>query len=122
MRYLIFAFSFLVSCGPEPEYIYVDVPLDYFVDKWWALGDNPLFDENSCFLLDSERGNLYQFWEGENYSYKMATWEMKDDHILIIDYGGYDAELRPYGYCDDFTLSATVLSITQETNLYKCDL
>tara|TARA_R110001583_G_scaffold32239_12_gene110342 strand:- start:772 stop:1140 length:369 start_codon:yes stop_codon:yes gene_type:complete len=121
VRHLIFILIFLTSCGPRPEYIYVDISLEHFLNKWWALGDNPLFDENSCFLLDSNDQNLYQLWEGDDTSYKMATWEMHEDHILVLDYSGYDAELRPYGYCDDFTLSATVLSITQETNLYKCE-
>jgi len=121
MRYFTAALILLMSCSPEPEYVYVDNSLDFFLDKWWALGDNRLFEGDTCFYLDTKTNKLYQAWEGEGVGYEMADWEMREDHILVLDFNGYDAELSPHGSCGDFMLSAKVMSMSEETNLYKCD-
>ena len=122
MKKIIWAFLFLMSCGEQKNVIYSDVPIEYFLDKKWALGDNPLFSEDICFYLESDNRIFYQYWPDEPYTqYAMASWQLEKDYILIIDYDGYDAELRPYGSGGDYTLSATIGGYTRETNLYKCE-
>jgi hypothetical protein len=109
---------FLVSC--MPEVIYSEVSLDFFIDKWWVLDENPLFSDEACFLLNSDDERMYIRFLGY-VEYPEGTWSIEDDHILLEDVYGYDVTIWAYGTCGDYDILASGASIVQESKLYECE-
>jgi hypothetical protein len=117
MKYIL-GVLLLVSC--TPEVIYSEVPMDFFIDKWWALDENPLFVDGTCFMLNSADGQMYINSPGVE-EYTEGTWLFKDDHISLEDVYGYDVDIWAYGSCGDYSITASAASIVEESKLYECE-
>jgi hypothetical protein len=121
MKRILGMLLFLTSC--EPEVIYSAVPLDFFFDKWWELGDNPFFEEDTCFFLDSDSNAIWIHYPDHDTASELdeSGWSVEDDHILLEDLYGYDISIWAYGQCDDYSVTAVSGIIVQESKLYKCE-
>jgi hypothetical protein len=121
MKRVLGALLLLTSC--QPNVIYSDFSMDFFFDKWWALGDNDFFEEGTCFLLDNENKEIwvhYPDWSPYEGQVE-GEWSIEDDHILLEDIYGYDISIWAYGQCDDYSIVASSGVIVQESKLYKCE-
>ena len=123
MRRILGALLLLTSCVEAPEVIYSDVPLDFFFEKWWQLGDNSFFDEGTCFLLRSSDNTIWVHYPSyDPYTgLSEGEWVVEDDHIFLEDIYGYDVSIWLYGACDDYTVLAKSGVLGEESNLYKCE-
>ena len=123
MKRIIGMLLLTISCVQEPEIVYSDVPLDFFYDKWWELGDNSLFDSGTCFLLRSSDNSIWVHYPSHDpyNGLNEGQWVVEDDHILLKDIYGYDVSLWIYGACDDYTILAKSGILGEESNLYKCE-
>jgi hypothetical protein len=112
-------FLFFTSCAPT--IIYSDHSVEFFLDKWWALGENDFFTDDVCFFLDSSNGEVWVHYL-EDEPYIAGSWLLEDEeNILLEDIYGYDISIWPYGTCDDYNVVASSGIVTQQTKLYKCD-
>ena len=118
MRY---TFLFLLlSCAGNQSVVYSDVPLEFFLDKWWELGENSFFEKDTCFYLDSESEEMLIDYPGY-VVYPAADWVYEDDHILLEDLDGFDISIHPYGSCGDYNVIASTSLFTEESKLYECE-
>jgi hypothetical protein len=117
MRYIFLLL--LLSCVGNRNIIYSDVPPEFFLDKWWELGENQFFEAGTCFLLDSGSREILIDYP-DYFPYAAATWVYEDDYILLEDLDGFDVSLWLYGSCGDYSVIASTSLFVDESKLYEC--
>ena len=117
MRYIFLLL--LLSCAGNKKVVYSDVPLEFFLDKWWELGENSFFEEDACFYLDSGGQEILIDYPGYAV-YSAADWIYEDNYILLEDLDGFDVSVQPYGSCGDYNVIASAGVFTEKSKLYEC--
>lgn len=120
---LLLMFLVLSGCAEEPDQIYVGDELDFFVNKWWKLGQNPIVEEDNCYMLFEYTGNfLSKSREDQpNVGHILSTWTRYDDYISINNIYGLYLELTFSRKEEDLFVTVDLNSFSKETNLYNCD-
>ena len=120
MKHLLGLLLLLLSC--RPNVAHSEVSVDFFLDKWWELGDNPLINDGTCFLLVSETNEIWVRYPEITPLYNLeGYWSLKEDHILLEDIYGYNISVWLYGACDDYNIFASSGLMAQESKLYNCE-
>lgn len=124
MKQIAYLFFFIlsgVSCD-SPEVIYSEVPIDYFLDKWWAIEDNSLIETGYCMLL-STADHMVWIHSPEDISgvgVAEGSWAIEGDHILLNDIYGTSLSIWVYGTCGDFEIIAVHPLVSEESKIYSC--
>ena len=120
---LLLLVMLLVACGEDPDYASGEGELDFFYDKWWELGDNPIIDENSCYMLYKRTGNFLSRdpTDDQNVGHILTDWTQHDDYVSLNNLYGLYLELRFHTEGEEIFVTVNVNNISKETNLYNCD-
>ena len=120
---LLLSLIFGLSVCDGPQVVYSEVPLKYFLDKWWTFEENQYIGYGYCIYLDTNGNNVWIHHPGDpgGVGVVEGSWTLKDDHFLLKGIYGVDASVWVYGTCDDFGVTVTSLHISEESKLQKCD-
>ncbi len=114
--------SLCLSCAP-PNIVYTSVPVEFYLDTWWAIEQNAYLEDGTCFLLNSEDNKMYiHLPEEEPYhGFPEGEWTIEGDHFLLEDVYGYNITIWIYGDCENHTMTIKSILGQEEGNIHKCE-